>query len=223
MRNFLSIKSADTVFLHNVPRHAFDITDNNCIIVDIDGTLADTRHRQHYLEGKKKDWPGFFAACAADALYTEIRALTNAMYATSDVFLCTGRPSNYFEATHNWLRDNGIKYDCMLMRKEGDTRPDTVVKKEMLDLIRAHKWNILFSVDDRPEVVEMWRANGVPCLSVDPVTWKKVPREHDLYKTGDPDAPEQIKDRNGVVVLNCCRVCGKAEVELVDGEPCEGK
>lgn len=39
---------------------------------------------------------------------------------------------------------------------------------------------------------------------------------HDLYKTGDADAPEVIKDRNGEVVLGMCRKCGKGEAELVE-------
>lgn len=43
--------------------------------------------------------------------------------------------------------------------------------------------------------------------------------EHDLYKTGDSDAPEQIKDRNGEVALNLCRRCGRGEVEL--SAPCD--
>ena len=38
--------------------------------------------------------------------------------------------------------------------------------------------------------------------------------EHVLYKTGDSDAPEHIKDRNGDVALNLCRRCGRGEVEL---------
>jgi hypothetical protein len=37
---------------------------------------------------------------------------------------------------------------------------------------------------------------------------------HELYKTGDADAPEQIKDRNGEVCLSRCRKCGLAESEL---------
>lgn len=44
--------------------------------------------------------------------------------------------------------------------------------------------------------------------------------EHDLYKTGDSDAPDVIKDRNGEVVLGLCKRCGKAEAEL--SEPCTG-
>lgn len=41
---------------------------------------------------------------------------------------------------------------------------------------------------------------------------------HDLYRTRDRDAPDQIKDRNGEVVLGLCRRCGKSEFEL--SEPC---
>lgn len=39
---------------------------------------------------------------------------------------------------------------------------------------------------------------------------------HDLYKTGDADAPDHIKrDRSGEVVLDLCRTCGCAESQLV--------
>lgn len=50
--------------------------------------------------------------------------------------------------------------------------------------------------------------------------------EHDLYRTGDPDAPEVIKDRNGEVVLALCRRCGRGECELErpcgEGPPISG-
>lgn len=39
---------------------------------------------------------------------------------------------------------------------------------------------------------------------------------HELYVTGDKDAPPQILDRNGEVALDCCRKCGKAEYELIE-------
>jgi hypothetical protein len=41
---------------------------------------------------------------------------------------------------------------------------------------------------------------------------------HVLYETADNDAPDVIMDRNGVVVLGLCRICGRAEIEL--SEPC---
>jgi len=55
------------------------------------------------------------------------------------------------------------------------------------------------------------------CAKMDPVPTTPT-REHDLYKTGDADAPRVIQDGNGAVALGLCRRCGKAEVEL--SEPC---
>ena len=40
--------------------------------------------------------------------------------------------------------------------------------------------------------------------------------EHILYKDGDPDLPSCILDRNGEVVLDLCRRCGRGEAELVE-------
>ena len=54
----------------------------------------------------------------------------------------------------------------------------------------------------------------------DPANAKPCHPSHELYKTGDKDAPEQIQDRNGEVVLDQCRHCGRAESQLLDGEPC---
>lgn len=42
--------------------------------------------------------------------------------------------------------------------------------------------------------------------------------KHVLFETGDADAPEIIKDRNGEVVLGLCKICGKGEAELE--QPC---
>lgn len=49
----------------------------------------------------------------------------------------------------------------------------------------------------------------------------KAFRIHVLYKTGDADAPSAILDRNGEVVLSCCRHCGRAEIELDEHPSCD--
>jgi hypothetical protein len=48
---------------------------------------------------------------------------------------------------------------------------------------------------------------------------ERVATAHDLYATGDKDAPDCVKDCNGEVVLAMCRRCRKGEAEL--DEPCE--
>lgn len=59
----------------------------------------------------------------------------------------------------------------------------------------------------------------VPCTPTHFVVLEPpLPKQHRLYETGDEDAPGQIRDRNGEVVLGLCRDCGRAEIEL--SEPC---
>jgi hypothetical protein len=41
-------------------------------------------------------------------------------------------------------------------------------------------------------------------------------KHHILYKTGDLDAPEVIKDGNGEVVLSLCKICYKGEADLTE-------
>jgi hypothetical protein len=65
-----------------------------------------------------------------------------------------------------WLEQQGVNYHDLLLRKDRDRRSDTVVKREMLSGIDRDK--ILFVVEDRNRVVEMWRAEGLVCLQCAP-------------------------------------------------------
>jgi hypothetical protein len=58
-----------------------------------------------------------------------------------------------------------IEYNEFYIRKDGDSRRDSVVKREYLqDIVK--KYNPKLSVDDRDQVVKMWRDNGVECWQV---------------------------------------------------------
>lgn len=136
----------------------------NVIIFDIDGTLSDCAHRQHFLAGKQKDWKSFFEHAEHDRPIGEIAELLNTLHASRKfrIILCTGRGEEMRELTEAWLEKNQIPYESLMMRPEKDLRQDATVKKEMLDVIGADK--VLFAVDDRQQAVDMWRRNGVLCL-----------------------------------------------------------
>jgi hypothetical protein len=59
-----------------------------------------------------------------------------------------------------------VNYHDLILRKDRDRRSDTVVKREMLAGIDKSK--ILFVVEDRSRVVEMWRSEGLVCLQCAP-------------------------------------------------------
>jgi hypothetical protein len=51
------------------------------------------------------------------------------------------------------------------MRKDKDYRQDYIVKQDILDkhIDKSKVWVVL---DDRDQVVQMWRRNGLTCLQV---------------------------------------------------------
>lgn len=139
------------------------------IIVDIDGTLADVGHRLiHVQKPGKKNWKAFFQAMHLDALNVWCRELMVAMKAAGfRIALVSGRPDDYKQTIEQWLLQYDVPYDLLYLRKGGDYRQDTIIKREILRRYFEKK-DILFVVDDRPSVVEMWRSEGLVCLQCNP-------------------------------------------------------
>jgi hypothetical protein len=133
------------------------------IIVDIDGTIADCRHRRHFVNDGNKDWKSFYEAMTQDSCIEPIKFL---IINTAWVRLvyCTGRPEEYRPHTEEWLKNNGFYWSEIYMRKTGDFRPDYIVKEEMLDQMRRDGYYPQLAIDDKQDVVDMWRRNGIITL-----------------------------------------------------------
>jgi hypothetical protein len=52
----------------------------------------------------------------------------------------------------------------LLMRRDGDRRQDAVVKREALQDIRGRGYHPTIAIEDRDQVVKMWREEGLTCL-----------------------------------------------------------
>lgn len=80
------------------------------------------------------------------------------------LILVSGRGEESRKITETWLTWNSIPFDRLLMRPAGDFRSDVEVKQGILDRLWSEGAEILFAVDDRNAVVDMWRRNGITCL-----------------------------------------------------------
>jgi predicted secreted acid phosphatase len=137
------------------------------VIFDIDGTLADVSERIHYLKKKPKDWEGFFQGMAQDKAVRSMVRLCTILYASGvEIILCSGRNESHRAQTVTWLAEQGVPYHILLLRKDNDRRNDSIIKREMLATLDKNK--ILFVVEDRSRVVEMWRSEGLVCLQCGP-------------------------------------------------------
>lgn len=135
------------------------------IIIDLDGTLCNNEHRRHFVEGEKKDFDAFNAACSKDTRNDWCYELAKTMSENVEILLVSGREEKYIEKTRDWLASN-FKYIpfTLYMRKEKDYRKDSVVKEEIYRRLIEPHFKVLFCVDDRQQVVDMWRSLGLTCL-----------------------------------------------------------
>jgi hypothetical protein len=141
-----------------------------CIIVDIDGTLANTDHRKHHLEKRPKDWDSWHAAADGDAPYMDVMEVVHhcANGLSAEIILCSGRSESQRFQTCIWLRRHKFPARYLYMRKDGDYRPDHIIKIELLTRIRADGFDPLMVFDDRDSVVAAWRSAGLRCFQVAP-------------------------------------------------------
>jgi hypothetical protein len=144
-------------------------------VVDIDGVVADVRHRLHHVTRNPKDWGAFFAAAPLDPLLEQGRETVTRLGEVFDVVYLSGRPEHCREDTEAWLRRHALPPGPVHLRPSGDRRPARLLKVEALDRLAATR-KIAVLVDDDPEVLEAARDAGYDVL---PAEWMhEAPAEH---------------------------------------------
>lgn len=129
------------------------------IIVDVDGTLAHgvRVHRGPY------DWDKVGDDTVDPVIAEMVNAYSDKGY---NIIVMTGRDGVCAVRTVEWVYDNGIACHYFFHRPEGDCRKDSVVKMELFDKFVREEFNVKFVLDDRDQVVSMWRSLGLKVLQV---------------------------------------------------------
>lgn len=139
------------------------------IVFDIDGTLANVEHRRQFVASRPKNWAAWNAGMPNDTVNEDIRWMLNSFLdADATIILCSGRGEETRAVTEQWLRDNAIYSAALFMRKAKDYRKDSIVKVELLQQIREQWGQPFLWVDDRKQVVDAIRAEGIRVLQVAP-------------------------------------------------------
>ena len=131
---------------------------NDAVIVDVDGTLALMQSRRS---------PFAWDEVMQDDPNLPIIKLVNILRDSGlEIIITTGRDGVALDDTKAWLTDHGVVYDAIFIRNAGDCRKDSIVKQEIYDNQIKDNWNIQYVVDDRNQVVSMWRDLGLTVLQV---------------------------------------------------------
>ena len=146
------------------------IRKDKIVIFDLDGTLAlsDDRRDLATKDNGKFDWDVFFNPdnISLDLPNQPVIDMANLLHKQGfRIFILSGRSDVTHQATVNWLNDNGIWWDHLVMRPQNHLYlPDNDLKQMWLDSIG--KDNVAMVFDDRNQVVDMWRQNGLTCFQV---------------------------------------------------------
>lgn len=149
----------------------------SAVIFDIDGTITDCSHRLHHLQAAGKydakgqiknygpDWEGFYAGIEHDTAKGWAQFLARCLYGHADLILLTGRPEKTRLDTCAWLKRHQFPFTASLFMREDDNHePDSQLKARIYEEEIEPYYHVIFVVEDRASVVEMWRGLGLTCL-----------------------------------------------------------
>lgn len=132
----------------------------DCVIFDIDGTVAIKGDRSPY------DWK----RVGEDKLERDTASIADYISSCEEprpkIVICTGRDGICLYETERWMKSVGLPYDEVYIRPQGDSRPDWVVKEEMWRKIAKDNY-IVGMFDDRLQVVRRARALGLKVFNVE--------------------------------------------------------
>jgi phosphoglycolate phosphatase-like HAD superfamily hydrolase len=136
------------------------------VVFDLDGVLSDAAGRQHLLEGPRRDWDRFFEACGDDPLIDEVARLLDLIDPTCRVVLLTARPIKVQRATLGWLERLDLRWDLLVMRDFGDYAASRDFKRRSVGELQACGLELRLAFEDDRRNVEMFHAEGVPCIYI---------------------------------------------------------
>lgn len=129
-----------------------------CVIVDVDGTLAEMNGRSPYA------WDQVHTDLPRPMVVNVVRMLSG----DHTIVVLSGRDGSCADATEAWLTEHGVPFDAIHTRAAGDSRPDWEIKRELLDAHVTPHFDPVLVIDDRQQVVDLWRELGIECWQVAP-------------------------------------------------------
>lgn len=128
-------------------------------VFDVDGVLADVRHRLHHLASRPKQWDAFFRDAVDDPPLAEGIALCLESAKDCEVVYVTGRPEHCRRDTLAWFARHGLPEGRLSMRRAGDRRPARLAKPQLLRAL-ARDRTVAIVVDDDEQVCDAYEQAG---------------------------------------------------------------
>lgn len=144
------------------------------VLFDIDGVIADDRHRQHFIPR----WNAYFGDMAFDRVWPQAREIYDEYVEEADpattLGYLTGRREDTRSITRRWLLTNGFGDHMLCMKPFGKVGKLAEFKVEILTGLRT-MYDTVELFDDDPRVIKAVKEMGDPDIVAVHCTWHKKP------------------------------------------------
>lgn len=173
------------------------INSRSVVFVDLDGTLANNSRdldKAFGVPGKRRDFHRFHKASEHAPVNENVLRLVKDMRSDNlNIFALSGRTDQYARETIAFLERSGAPISRLILKREGDFRPDIDFKLEVLENLQKEGLAVVHAIDDRPQVITMWENAGIVVSKVpyhepvDPATGPtsySAPEVQTIFGTG---------------------------------------
>jgi len=128
-----------------------------CIIIDVDGTVADNEHRAHLIQSDPPDWGTFSAPdrVILDAPIAPMIDLVRTLRQDAIVIALTGRQRALYHTTWEWFRQHRVAVAYLVMRPDNDYRPAPEFKLEAVRDLWDRGWRPTLFIDDHQATLDV--------------------------------------------------------------------
>lgn len=137
----------------------------SAIILDLDNTISNDGWRIPAIDWTQTDPMRRYHRYHSLAPWDKVGNTELFSNTPHDIIILTARPGMYRHTTEEWLRRMSVPYRVLLMRNNNDNRPSMALKKSQLtwlnDFYGFDLEDIVAAYDDREDVCEMYRAQGI--------------------------------------------------------------
>lgn len=138
---------------------------HRAVIFDLDGTLSDPAHRLHLIASRRDEWDKFYQESVNDLPRKDVIELARAFRrAGYSIYIFTGRSDIVHKETANWLWNNKVNFDRLVMREQGDNTPAVELKRMWLNTYFNDREAILCAFEDNQKIADMYEEQGVTCF-----------------------------------------------------------
>jgi hypothetical protein len=138
------------------------------VLVDLDGTIADTSHRYNLAPtvDQFSTWSVYAKACIRDTVIESVAVLTRILISKCEIHYISGRDGSALLETEMWLRKNNLPYHFLTLRPAGNEDSNADIKVNYILKLRAEGKEPILLLDDWPDTCRAAESVGVPALRV---------------------------------------------------------